>query len=369
MKRILPILLLFAACSNAPEEQKKETVAQTQVQLTTDQLAQLMVLSELPQQLSINRTIQGTATIEVNANERIQVTSPFGGYVVTSNVVPGQQVKVGQTLGVIENPEYIVLQQDYLLAKNEYELLQKNARRQEELAASHATSERSYEEVKSAEQSALIRMMGLKEKLNLLGIRADKLTASNISSKVNVIAKNNGVVSAVNASVGSYIAADAVWMSYVGTENPIAKIIVFEKNLPYLSTGQTVTLTDLMNPSKTISSTIQFIQPTVDGNGKIEVICALSGNAAVPGSVWNAEITAPNSTGWVLPKEAVIEFEKQNYVFSDKGNGVFELTPVNLGFTNSTQAELLDADGLKDSKIVTKGAYNIFMQLKNSAEE
>ncbi len=369
MKRLLPLLLVFAACSSAPEEQKKETAVQTQVQLSADQLAQITVSSESPQQLPINRTIQGTATIEVNANERIQVTSPFGGYVVSSNVIPGQQVKIGQILGVIENPEYIALQQDYLLAKNEYELLQKNAKRQEELAASHATSDKNYEEVKSAEQSALIRMMGLREKLNLLGIRADKLTANSISSKVNVVAKNNGVVSAVNASVGSYVAADAVWMSYVGTENPIAKIIVFEKDLPYLSIGQSVLLTDLMNASKTISSNIQFIQPTVDGNGKIEVICSLPGNAAVPGSVWNAEITAPNSNGWVVPKEAIIQFEKQNYVFLDKGNGLFEMTLVNLGFTNSTQAELLTADGLKDSKIVVKGAYNIFMQLKNSAEE
>jgi len=342
---------------------------QTQVQLSSDQLAQLTVTSESPQQLAINRTIQGTAKVEVNANERIQVTSPFGGFVVSSNVIPGQQVKVGQVLGVIENPDYIVLQQDYLLAKNEFELLQKNAKRQEELAASKATSEKNFEEVKSAEQSALIRMMGLKEKLNLLGIHADKLTANSISSKVNVVAKNNGIVSAVNSSVGSYIAADAVWMSYVGTENPIAKIIIFEKDLPYLSVGQPVLLTDLMNASTTISSTIQYIQPTVDMNGKIEVICSLTGKSAFPGSVWNADITTPNSTGWIIPKEAVIQFEKQNYVFVDKGNGLFEMTPITLGYTNNTQAELLSAEALKDSKIVVKGAYNIFMQLKNSSEE
>lgn len=369
MKRLLPLLLIFAACSSAPEEQKKETAVQTQVQLSADQLAQITVSSESPQQLPINRTIQGTATVEVNANERIQVTSPFGGYVVSSNVIPGQQVKVGQVIGVIENPDYIVLQQDYLLAKNEFELLQKNAKRQEELAASKATSEKNYEEVKSAEQSALIRMMSLREKLNLLGIRADKLTANSISSKVNVVAKNNGVVSAVNASVGSYIAADAVWMSYVGTENPIAKIIVFEKDLPYLSIGQPVLLTDLMNASKTISSTIQYIQPTVDGNGKIEVICSLTGQSAIPGSVWNAEITTPNSKGWIIPKEAIVSFEKQDFVFIDKGNGLFEMTPVNLGFTNNTEAELLQAESIKDSKIVVNGAYNIFMQLKNSSEE
>ena len=369
MKRLIPLLLIFAACSSAPEEQKKETAVQTQVQLSADQLAQITVRSESPQQLPINRTIQGTATVEVNANERIQVTSPFGGYVVSSNVIPGQQVNVGQVIGVIENPDYIVLQQDYLLAKNEFELLQKNAKRQEELAASKATSEKNYEEVKSAEQSALIRMMSLREKLNLLGIRADKLTANSISSKVSVVAKNNGVVSAVNASVGSYIAADAVWMSYVGTENPIAKIIVFEKDLPYLSIGQPVLLTDLMNASKTISSTIQYIQPTVDGNGKIEVICSLTGQSAIPGSVWNAEITTPNSTGWIIPKEAIVSFEKQDFVFIDKGNGLFEMTPVNLGFTNNTEAELLQAESIKDSKIVVKGAYNIFMQLKNSSEE
>lgn len=368
MKKLLPVLLLFAACGGAPEEQKKETTSQTSVQLSSDQLAQIEVLSETPQEQPINRTIQGTATVEVNANERIQVTSPFGGYVVSSNVIPGQEVRAGQILGVIENPDYIVLQQDYLLAKNEFELLQKNSKRQEELSLSKATSEKNYEEVKSAEISAHIRMMSLKEKLNLLGVRADKLSADNISSKVNVLAKNNGVVASVNAYVGSYIAADAVWMSYVGTENPIAKIIVFEKDLPFLGKGQKVTLTDLMNHSKTIATEIQFIQPTVDGNGKIEVICNLP-SGAVPGSVWNAEIASPNSMGWVISKEAVILFEKQNYVFIDKGNGLFEMTPVNLGFTNDTQAELLQAESLKDSKIVVKGAYNIFMQLKNSSEE
>lgn len=369
MKRLLPILIIFAACSSAPEEQKKEATPQTTVQLSADQLTQLAVSSELPQKQLITRTIQGTATVEVNANERIQVTSPFGGYVVSSNVIPGQQVKVGQVIGVIENPDYIVLQQDYLLAKNEYELLQKNAKRQEELVASKATSEKNYEEVKSAEQSALIRMMSLKEKLNLLGVHADKLTPNNISSKVNVVAKNNGVVSSVNASVGSYIAADAVWMSYVGNENAMAKVIVFEKDLPFISQGQTVTLTDLMDHSRTYATTIQYIQPTVDGNGKVEVFCSLNGENFMPGTVWNAEIITPNSFGLVIAKEAIIQFEKQNYVFIDRGNGLFEMTPVNLGFTNETQAELIQAESLENSKIVVKGAYNIFMQLKNSSEE
>jgi hypothetical protein len=45
------------------------------------------------------------------------------------------------------------------------------------------------------------------------------------------------------------------------------------------------------------------------------------------------------------------------------------MTSVNLGFTNNSQAELLQADALKDAKIVVKGAYNIFMSLKNSSEE
>ncbi len=369
MKRIIPILLFFAACNSVPEEQQKEETAQNTIQLTSDQLAQLEVYAELPSEQMINRTVQGTATIEVNANENIQVTSPFGGYVVSSNVIPGQQITSGQILGVIEHPDYIVIQQDYLLAKNEFELHQKNAKRQEELIASKASSEKNYEEVKSAEQAAKIRMMSLKEKLKMIGIQAERLNANNISSQVNVVAKNNGIVSSIEASVGSYIAADAVWMSYVGVENPIAKIIVFEKDLPYLKPGQPVSLVDLISPSKKIETTIQYIQPVVDNNGKIEVICTLEKQSATLGSIWNAEISAPNSNGLTVPKEAILQFEKQDYVFIEKGNGLFELTQVQLGYTNENYAELVDAESLKNQKIVVKGAYNIFMQLKNSSED
>ncbi|MFM9422429.1 MAG: hypothetical protein RIR06_890, partial [Bacteroidota bacterium] len=59
MKKLLPFLLIFAACSNAPEEQQKELTAQNTIQLTSDQLAQLEVYAEFPKEQMINRTVQG----------------------------------------------------------------------------------------------------------------------------------------------------------------------------------------------------------------------------------------------------------------------------------------------------------------------
>jgi cobalt-zinc-cadmium efflux system membrane fusion protein len=62
-------------------------------------------------------------------------------------------VTKGQPIGVLEDPQYIQLQQDYLSAKIRLELLTKEYEFQKELNASQASSDKVFQQTQSDFQS------------------------------------------------------------------------------------------------------------------------------------------------------------------------------------------------------------------------
>jgi len=368
MKKLFPIAAIFLAACGGSKEQAAEvqTKSENVVQLTAEQLNQTSITLGNADTVVMQRAVKGTATVVANANENFEVTAPFGGYIVSTQVIPGQRINAGQVIGVLENPDFITLQQDYLSASNEYEMLNKNLVRQTELLASKATSDKAYEEVKSATKQAEIKTMALRERLVLLGIDVNKLSPSKISARVNVVAKNNGVVTSVDANSGAYLGPGSVWMRYMSNEHALLQMEIFEKDLAYVAVGQHVHAEDLSGSNKTLDLSVNLISPNVDASGKVKVYCNLPTGAAIPGSIWNIQIDVPTASTLALPNTAIVS---DHYVFLDKGNNTFEMKEVQLGFRNETYSEILNTTEIKNERIVLTGAYTIYMQLKNSSEE
>lgn len=368
MKKLFPIAaILLASCGGSKEQAAEvQTKSENIVQLSAEQRNQVQLTLGKLDSVSIERNVNGTATVVANANENFEVTAPFGGYIVSTQVIPGQAVRAGQVIGVLENPEFITLQQDYLSAANEYEMLSKNLTRQTELLASKATSDKAYEEVKSATVQAEIKTMALKERLTLLGMDVSKLSPSKISSRVSVVAKNSGVITSIDANSGAYLGPGSVWMRYMSNENALLQMEIFEKDLSYISVGQRVHAEDLSGSNKTLDLTVNLISPNVDAGGKVKVYCNLPNRAAIPGSIWNIQIAVPTANTLALPNSAIVS---DHYIFLDKGNNTFEMKEVQLGTRNQTYSEILNATELMNENIVLTGAYTIYMQLKNSSEE
>ena len=84
----------------------------------------------------------------------------------------------------------------------------------------------------------------------------------------------------------------------------------------------------------------------------------------------NAEIEQSNYQAYVLPEEAIVNYEKQAYVFVTKGTNQFELVPVQTGIIQNGKVEIKAATAeFLQRSFVTKGAYTLLMKMKNTGEE
>ncbi|OMP79347.1 hypothetical protein BW716_09620 [[Flexibacter] sp. ATCC 35208] len=63
----------------------------------------------------------------------VSVCIPLGGYVKSTGLLPGMHVKKGEIIAVIEDQQYIQLQQDYLTTVAKFNLLEKDYQRQKDL--------------------------------------------------------------------------------------------------------------------------------------------------------------------------------------------------------------------------------------------
>ena len=92
-------------------------------------------------------TFNGVIMVSPQQNATVSLT--MGGKVHSLKVMPGQAVARGQVIASIDNPEYIDLQQTYLDAFAQTEYLEKEYKRQSDLSANDASSQKKMQQSKA----------------------------------------------------------------------------------------------------------------------------------------------------------------------------------------------------------------------------
>ncbi len=114
------------------------------------------------------------------------VCAPLGGFIRNTDLVEGSQVRKGQTLAIIENPEFIELQQNYLEAKSKFEFAEGEYNRHKELFKDDVYSAQNVQEVTANYKSLKFQVNALAQKLELIGINPLNLQEDNISRSVSL---------------------------------------------------------------------------------------------------------------------------------------------------------------------------------------
>ena len=372
---ILPLLIIFLAVSC---KQKEETPAETAsavamesvVQLTDAQLKNAQIQLSLPEKMNIGHVIQLNGKFEVMPENTITVSSPMAGFVRQIKWMPGMKVTKGQTLVRLEEKEYIQLQQDYLSAKNALAFAKLDYDRQLELSKNQASSEKVFQlaEEKVRQNQILVRSLG--EKLKLIHINPATLSADNMTSEIIIAASTSGTITDVLVNSGKYVQAGEEMIRMI--DNNGAKLVLkaFEKDLPYLKTGQKLYAFPNGRADQKMSGRIDYIVNSIGDQGFTNIICSLENitSEIMPGMYMNAEVEAQSMESWTVPDEAIVSFEGKEYVFVGKGNQSFELVEIQPGQKENGKAQIINYQILMNKKIVTKGAYTLLMKMKNVAE-
>lgn len=371
---IINIALVLLSCGGKNEEKKVETVKQlpeNNLILTDEQYKNAGIeIGKLTTQI-ISPVLKLNGKIEVPPQGMVTVSIPMGGYLKSTRLIPGMQVNRGQVIAVIEDIQYIQLQQDYLTSKANLTLAQSEYNRQRELNQSKATSDKLFEQARANYQTQQVLKRSFEEKLKLIGLNPNNISTRNITKSISVFSPISGYVSAVHVNVGKYVNPSDVLFELINPANIHLALTVFEKDVNKLAIGQKVFAYTNANPEKKHLLEIALINQNISGQNSAEVHCRFKepNRTLLPGMFMNADIELSTNQASALPSDAIVRFENKHYVFVEKGDRHFEKTEVQIGDSENGYTEILNSDALKNKNFVIKGAYVLLMALKNESEE
>jgi len=271
----------------------------------------------------------------------------------------------------LEDKEYIQLQQDYLKAKINLEVLESEYNRQKELNLSKASSDKVLQQANSNFQNAQINLKALNENLKLIGLNPNELTTSSLSKRIAVKSPIDGYVSKVNANIGKYLMPSDVLFELVNVSDIHLNLNVYEKDLSKLAIGQKIIAFSNTDSENKYECEIILIGHNLSKEKNTEVHCHFDNydRTLVPGMYMNAEVELNNITAETLPEVSVVRFGDKEYVFVELSSNKFEMISVKTGVKEKGVVEIINSENLKGKRIVENGAYSLLMKLKNQEEE
>lgn len=370
----LSILFLITSCGSktTTEEATDSTVVESSVaNLTEKQVQSIGITTGTLEQKSFSTILKVTGKVDVPPQNLISVSVPLGGYLKSSHLIPGMFVRKGESIAIIEDQQYIQLQQDFLTTQSKIGFLENEYQRQKDLNQSKASSDKVFQQAEMELKTQKILVKSLAEKLKLAGINPEKLNENSISKSINIYSPISGYVSKVNVNIGKYISPTDVMFELVNTSDIHLALKIFEKDLDKLSIGQKVVAYTNTYPDKKYPCEILLIGKSLSEERNTDVHCHFEvyDKALIPGTYMNAEIAITNAKSYVLPEDAIVRFENKYYVFVKKSATQFEMIEVQIGNTEKGFTEIIKTENLNNQTLVIKGAYSLLMSLKNKSEE
>jgi cobalt-zinc-cadmium efflux system membrane fusion protein len=176
-------------------------------------------------------------TIVLSPQRHATVAMTMGGVVKRTSLLPGQYVRKGQTVAVIENPEFISLQQNFLESYAQIEYLKKEYDRQRTLSTQQASPQKKAQSSKADYMSMKSKLDASSAQLRLLGISPARLLHSGIEMYLPVKAPISGFVSNLKINIGKYVNAGDDMCEIVDKSNPLICLTAYEKDLAKLRNG------------------------------------------------------------------------------------------------------------------------------------
>ncbi|MCJ0742972.1 efflux RND transporter periplasmic adaptor subunit [Pedobacter montanisoli] len=376
MKSILYIglfagILGLGACTQkqAPNMAEEQHVNEDVVDLTDVQAKNINLEIGQVEYKNISKHLKLNGKIDVPPQNLVSVSIPLGGYLKSTKMLPGTHVNKGQIIAVMEDPQYIQLQQDYLSVRSKLNYAAKELQRQKELNVDKANSDKILQQAETEYRNLNIERRALAEKLKLININADKLDENSLSRTINIYSPIDGYISEVNVNIGKYVTPSDVIFELVNPTDIHLNLTVFERDLDLVQIGQKAIAYTNSKPNQKYEAEVILVSHNVGGNRSAEIHCHFEkyDKSLVPGMYMNAEIELRNQKTATLPEAAIVSFENKDYVFVEIAKNKFKLTPVTVGETE--QGYTTVDKNLAGKNIVTKGAYSVLMKMKNNESE
>ena len=368
-------MFLFSACnSDKPNSNEVSKPSETSIiELSAEQVKNAGVISEFPELRPISKTIQATGKLEVPPQNRVSVSAPIGGFIKSTNLLEGMHVHRGDVLAELEHQDILKLQEDFLESRERKQLLSLDLDRQRTLRKDEANAVKSLQQAESEFNAAQIRLIGLSERMKMIGINPTNFQKENMRSIIQIRATQEGYVTAVQANAGKFVSPNDVLFELINTAHLHAELQVNEKFIGDLCEGQKVHFELANQPGTKYDAEVYLIGRSLSENRAIRVHGHIKSEdvSLVPGLFIEATIETGRDSLVSVPQQAVVRFGGRPVVFEEMKGGKYQVMPVEiLGEEDGYIAiKSLSGADIQKKKLVSTGAASILGVLINSSEE
>jgi len=327
----------------------------------------------------LNGHLKVNGLVTVAPQNQATICAPMGGFVKSTTLIPGNSVSRGQTLAVIENQEFVDIQQNYLEAKSRLVFAEAEYNRHTDLFKQNVYSEQNLQQVTAEYKSLKAQVTAMEQKLGLLGINPAGLNEDNISRSLSLVSPISGFVKSVNVNIGKYVTASDIMFEIINDDNLLLELTLFEKDANKVIRGEHLKFY-INNEEEQHDAVIYQTGRSVNSDKTYKVYAMVTGKCenVLPGMYVNAIIETSSAVVSALPDDAVVSFDDKDYIFVFERNKEeggkpfteFRIIEVRKGISEGgyTHVILPDNFDTRNSKVVIKGAYNLLAAKKNAGE-
>lgn len=393
-------LLSLMSCDNSKTKTTEETATKTDitqkeegiVEVTPEQMKAVDIEMGVIEQQNLSSVVKASGQLTVAPQNKAVVNALVGGVIRKINVIAGQQVRKGQVVASIENPDFIRLQQDYLTSKDNIVYLAQEFERQRILKEADAGIGKVYQQASANYAAEQSRLRTLEAQLQQIHINPAQVRKGNLITQVPVLTPISGTVGNINLSVGTYTDASSPIMEIVNNSTVYCELQVFEKDIAKVRTGQKVNFMLTNQSNKQLSGQVYGINKTLNTGVRAATVHATINNVAPLKLIAGQYVTALIETGkqsvQAVPKDAIVKANDKTYIFVFEGTEQepvkkdtddkeadtrtvqekyrFKMMEVITGVEELGYVEIKLIVELKpDTEIVTKGAFYLYSSMQN----
>jgi cobalt-zinc-cadmium efflux system membrane fusion protein len=322
--------------------------------------------------------------IAVDEDRATLVYSPYAGRVIKLLAKPGDMVVAGQPLFVVESPDMVQAQNDFISAvaglnkaRSALDFAKIVENQNKSLYETHAAPLRDLQQAQAATlaaqndvRSAGISLEAVRNRLRILGKTDDEIAKFSETGAINnqttiyspiagtVVQRKVGPGQYVNTTSNSAAANDATFV--IGDLSTVWLVAyVRESEAPNVRVGETMRFTVLAYPNRVFAANIGYVATSFDATTRRLLVRATINNME---GVLRPEmfasvtiLTGEGDSSPAVPREAIIYDGNSARVWIARDDRSVEPRKITTGLSNGQMVQVLDGLRLGE-KVITKGS-------------
>jgi cobalt-zinc-cadmium efflux system membrane fusion protein len=341
--------------------------------LTPEQVRSAGIATAAVEERLESMPIQATATIEPTGNGQARIGPRVAGRIVALRAQPGDRVREGQVLALIDAPELGRARADYLSAAAAAKVAREGADREKALFEKKISAEREWREAEAQAVRARAEKEAAENRLHALGITDEELPAmrveGHLGSTLAAVSPIAGVVAERTGTLGQMVDPQATLFVVLDLRRVWLQVDVYEQDLAQVRRGQKAVVRVKAAPGREFSGTVDNVGAVVDPKSRtvrVRVVLENPEDVLKPGMFATVTIEGTSGEkrrGLYVPSASIQRLGADRVVFLARGENAFEPRRVEIGREGAERTEI--ARGLVEGdRVVTRGAFALKSELK-----